>query len=321
MTLAMESQHDPVREEVVVYQNPFLFLKVWEVQSDSPSMGIPDVWPWHYHKEVEFLALTEGGGGIQTKDDYQTLNYGDVMLFGSSQLHRIHKALPSPLRFIVLQVDLLQHFDQSSLPYLHCFSELTLPLGKLNYIFRENPEARKEAFSIILDIYKESQDRKRGYELAIGAAIKRLLWLLLRYDSQTIIAQENKEIEVGRLRPVFDYVERNLGGKITVEDVCSLLNFSYAYFIRYFRSTMGLSFVEFVNYKRIKKAERLLLTRDLSITEIACDVGISSTAQFYKLFKRYNQFSPGEFKARMSGKIFFDETVLEMAEKRALSNE
>ncbi|MEK3913155.1 AraC family transcriptional regulator [Paenibacillus sp. FSL H7-0331] len=302
MTIAMDTRHDPVREELVIYQNPSLFLKVWEVQSDKQTAGIPEVWPWHYHKEVEFLAITEGRAGIQTKDDYRIQDYGDIMLFGSSQLHRIHKALPTPLRFIVLQVDLLQHFDQSSLPYLHCFSELTQPLSTLNYIFREHPEACEEAFSLVNEIYRESQSQQRGYELAIGAAIKKLLLLLLRYDSRMMLQGGDTDLEVTRLRPALDYVERNLGEKITVEEVCSLLNLSYAYFIRYFRTTMGLSFIEFVNYKRVKKAERLLATRDLSITEIACEVGIPSTAQFYKLFKRHNHCSPGEFKARMSGK-------------------
>ncbi|NHN34604.1 AraC family transcriptional regulator [Paenibacillus agricola] len=308
MTISMEPQLDPVREEVVIYQNPLLFLKVWEVQSDYPRADIPRVWPWHYHKEVEFLAVTEGVAGIQTKEDYQTLERGDLMLFGSSQLHRIRKAHPSQLRFIVLQVDLLQHFDQSSMPYLHGFSEFMHPLGKLNYIFREQPEGRAEAYSLIQDIYLESQVRQRGYELAIGAAIKRLLLVLLRYDS-LMLMQGGTEMEVTRLRPVIDYVERNLGERITVEDVCSLMNFSYAYFIRYFRSAMGLSFVEFVNYKRVKKAERLLLTRDLSIMEIACEVGIPSTAQFYKLFKRYNHCAPGEFKAAMSGKTIDSDSI------------
>ena len=34
---------------------------------------------------------------------------------------------------------------------------------------------------------------------------------------------------------------------------------------------MGISFVDYVNYKRIKKAERLLLTGDLSIMEVSFD--------------------------------------------------
>jgi YesN/AraC family two-component response regulator len=62
---------------------------------------------------------------------------------------------------------------------------------------------------------------------------------------------------------------------------------------------MGISFVDYVNYKRIKKAERLLLTGDLSIMEVSFEVGILNMAQFYKLFKRHNQCSPKEFKQRM----------------------
>lgn len=304
VTLDTASRHDPARsdpvnEEIVVYQNPFLFLKVWEVVSLNPSTGMPAVWPWHYHKEVEFLAVTAGRVGIQTEDDYQLLEPGDLMLFGSSQLHRTRKALPNKLSFIVLQVDLMQYFDQGSLPYLHYFSELKQPLGKLNYIFRQSPEVRREAYALVSDIYREAQQQLRGYELAIGSAIKRLMWLLLRHDTRGLV-QRLEEADAARLRPALEYIDAHLDEKLTVEQMCGLLNLSYHYFIRYFRQVMGMSFLEYVNFKRIKKAERLLLTRDLSITQVAYEAGIPNTAQFYKLFRRYNRYSPKQFQARMS---------------------
>lgn len=290
---------DAINEEVV-YQNPLLFLKIWEIQVGSPYFGIPETWPWHYHKEVEFLAVTEGHLGIQTKHDYYLLGPGDVLMLGSSQLHRTHKNSSEGLRYVVFQVDLSQHFDQSTMPYLHCFSELTQPLGTLNYIFRENAAARQEAFALITDIFGESQTRQRGYEMAISSAIKRLMLLMMRSDTRGVL-RGSDESGLMRLRPALDYVDRHLGERIAVEDVCSLLNLSYHYFIKYFKKAMGLSFVDYVNYKRVKKAERLLLTRDLSIMEVAFEVGIPNMAQFYKLFKRHNNCSPKEFRQRMRG--------------------
>ncbi|WP_159888472.1 helix-turn-helix domain-containing protein [Paenibacillus puerhi] len=315
-----------VEIEDVVYQNPLLFLKIWEIRSDPPpgaesSGGTPEApsaessaaasteaaskkaapWLWHFHKEVEFLLITDGRLGVQTKYEHTILGPGDVMVLGSSQLHRTHSASPGELlRYIVFQVDLSRHFDQSTLPYLNSFSELTEPLSKLNYMFAEQPLVKEAAGSLIMTIYREAQERRLGYELAVSAGIRQLLLLLLRSDTRGLL-DAVEDADLTRLRPALDYVDRHLSEKITVEDVCQLLHLSYHYFIKLFRRVIGLSFIDYVNYKRVKAAERLLLTQNLSITEVGDCVGIPNMAQFYKLFKRHNHCSPKVFKQRMQG--------------------
>lgn len=293
---------EAVNEEVI-YQNPLLFLKVWEIQTETHHCGVLEKCPWHYHKEVEFLAIIEGHLGIQSKHNYVVLGPGDVMVLGSSQLHRTHKASTDTLRYVVFQVDLERHFDQSTMPYLYCFSELTQPLDNLNYIFAENETAKCEMHALIMEIFQESQTRMRGYELAISASIKELMLLLLRADTRNVL-NYTEEAGLNRLRPVLDYVDAHLQDKLAVEDACALLNLSYHYFIKYFKRIMGVSFMDHVNYKRIKRAECLLLTSELSITDVGYEVGISNMAQFYKLFKRHNQCSPKEFKMRMRNESF-----------------
>ncbi len=287
-----------IRNEEVVYQNPLLFLKIWEIKHDYPQCGLPDPWTWHWHKQVEFLVVSQGQLAIQTKDAYTVMEAGDVILLGSSQPHRTHKYSEEPLHQIVFQIDLTQHFDLSTLAYLHLFSELTHSLEPFNELFRSNTGVRATAYQLIRQIYEESQTRTIGYELAIVAAIKHLLLLLLRNDKRDL-AGLTEDSGISRLRPALDYIDEHLTERITVEDVCRILNLSYHYFIKYFKKVMGLSFIDYVNYKRIKKAERLLLTGDLSIMEISYEVGIQNMAQFYKMFKRYNQCSPKEFKQRL----------------------
>jgi AraC-like DNA-binding protein/mannose-6-phosphate isomerase-like protein (cupin superfamily) len=289
-----------VHNEHVDYQNSLLRLKIW--QNTSPesiiSPSVPKVFRWHYHKEVEFLAVLEGGLSIQTKHDTRELRRGDVHVFGSSQLHRTRKDLPEALSYIVCQFDLAQHFDESTMPYLHYFSEVRRPLSHLNYIFQDNLPLQQQAHGLIMDIFQETQSKEKGYELAISASIRRLMLLLLRGDTQGVLhSAENRELI--RLQPALDYVEQHLAEKIAIEQACAVLNLSYHYFIKYFKKVMGLSFVDYVNYKRIKKAERLLLTQDVSIMEVADAVGIPNMAQFYKLFKRHNHCSPKEFKHQM----------------------
>jgi AraC-like DNA-binding protein len=248
--------------------------------------------------QVEFLVVIEGQLGIQTKHEYTVMAPGDVMVLGSSQPHRTYKHSADALRQIVFQIDLKQHFDLSTMPYLHCFSELTHPLEQFNELFQGNAAVKQAAYNLIMQIYEESQSRKIGYELAISAAIKNLLLLMLRNDDRDFSALA-EDSGISRVRPALDFIDEHLSERISVEDMCSVLNLSYHYFIKYFKKVMGISFVDYVNYKRIKKAERLLLTGDLSIMEVSFEVGILNMAQFYKLFKRHNQCSPKEFKQRM----------------------
>ncbi|TBL68200.1 helix-turn-helix domain-containing protein [Paenibacillus thalictri] len=289
-----------VYNEKIHYQNPLLCIKVFEITDRSGLAGQPKQWNWHYHKEVEFLAIKEGALTVNSKDEMVTLGPGDVILLGSSQLHRTKKAEPADIHYIVLQFDMAQYFDQSTMPYMSCFSELHYPLNDLNYIFRENASVRQDAFSIISDILVETQTKAKGYEIAISALIKRMLLLLLRNDRKNIIRPIG-DTELVRLQPALEYIEQHLADKISIGEVSDMLNLSYHYFIKYFKKVMGMSFVDFVNYKRIKKAERLILTRDVSIAEVGESVGIPNMAQFYKMFKRCNQCSPKEFKLKMKG--------------------
>lgn len=303
--------HSEAINEEVIYQNPMLFLKIWEISSEAHYYSVPERHPWHYHKEVEFLAIIEGHLGVQSKHDYVVLGPGDVMVLGASQPHRSHQPFTEALHYVVFQIDLVKHFDQSTMPYLYCFSELTQPLDKLNYIFDINESAKRETYAFIMDVFKESQTRMRGYEIAISSVIKRLILLLLRSDNRNVLNYTG-ETELSRLKPVLDYVNAHLNDKLCVEDACALVNLSYHYFIKYFKKTMGVSFVEYANYKRIKRSELLLLTSELSIMDVGYEVGISNMAQFYKLFRRHNQCSPREFKLRMrsESKVTMESTQL-----------
>ena len=297
----METKHtinQPVNEKVI-YQNPLLSLKVWEINDEREHVMTPvDYYPWHYHKEVELLASIDGDLTVQTKENYLTISSGDVLIMGASQPHRTSKVKKGKLRYIVLQIDLHKHFDQSILPYFYCFSELTHPLERINYIFEDNKEIKQEVHYLINEIHKESQTKEKGYEIAINYSIKRLLLLFVRNDTKNML-HYSEEQDLTKLKPVLDYIDSHLEDRILVEDVCKLLNFSYHYFIKYFKKVMGMSFVDYINLKRIKKAELLLLTTDKSILEISYEVGITNMAQFYKLFKRENQCSPKAFKNRM----------------------
>lgn len=280
-----------VYNEKVAYENPLLSLRIFR------SMRVDDDYTnWHYHKQLELLLVQEGSLDVYVADETFHLAAGDVMLIGASELHRDRSA--NKLDYIVLQFDLEPFFDQSTIPYMRYFLETQLPLSKANYIFKENEAVKRQAASCIQQMLSEASLKETGYELAVSVLIKQLLLLLLRNDSRKVLMEQDN-FERLRLKPVLDYIENHLTDRIQVEEVCKIANMSYYYFVKYFKRTIGLSFTEYVNYRKVKWAERILLTKDLSISEVGERIGMPNMAHFYKMFKKYNDCSPKQFQRKM----------------------
>ncbi|RAP77528.1 AraC family transcriptional regulator [Paenibacillus montanisoli] len=278
--------------EKVVYENPLLSIKVFQSQRNNDLFI-----NWHYHREIELLLVLTGELDVNIEDECVKLRTGDIALIGARQLHR-DRSLSSPLNYIVLQFDLEQFIDQSSMPYMRFFSETKKPLSRANYIFQENEATRVEAAECIRSILHEVTDKQSGYELAVSMYIKKLLLLLIRNDSKKVLA-DREDFDRARLRSVIDYVEAHLTDRIQVEEVSKLANMSYYYFVKFFKKAIGMSFTEYVNYRKIKWAERILLTKDLSVSEVGDRIGMPNMAHFYKMFKKYNDCSPKQFQKKM----------------------
>jgi AraC-like DNA-binding protein len=282
-----------VREKIE-YENPLLSLKIWQINRNDAKLGSI---PWHYHPECELLLVQTGRLDIDLSDESYSMEDGDVVILGNSQLHR-DRNIGGPLDYIVLQFDLHTFFDQSTIPYMQYFNETKVPLSAMNYVFRENIEARNEAADCIRQIHKEALQKESGYELAVNMLIKKLLLILIRNDTRGLLANQDR-VERIRLKPVLDFVESRIDDRIGVDEASRLANMSYFYFVKFFKKIMGLSFTEYVNFRKIKRAEMLLLTRDLSVSEVGDQIGMANMAHFYKMFKRFNGCSPKEFQRKM----------------------
>ncbi|OPH56416.1 AraC family transcriptional regulator [Paenibacillus ferrarius] len=283
-------------QEPIHYQNPQLCMKVWKFT--HVEYGQENFQKWHYHKEVEFILVLEGVHRMYTPTQTYQLNPGEVVVIGSSQLHRGFGLQGQQVTYLVLHVDLEPYFDPAMMHYTRHFMEVLNPLEDLNYIFRKFPHVQKEVASILLGIHEEVMQKQKGYEIAVSMHIKHLLLTLLRNDEQELLlAHEYVDADV--FRPVSAYIEEHLAEKINMAEVSRIVGMSYAYFSKYFKKKVGISFTDFVNRKRIAKAERMLAIGNKNVTDIAVEVGIENMAHFYELFKRFSGCTPRQYKQKM----------------------
>lgn len=92
------------------------------------------------------------------------------------------------------------------------------------------------------------------------------------------------------------YTVEHLSEKLYLSDMAQHAQMSVTSFNVYFKKYAGKTFVEYVNYLRIEKAQTFLLETSLDISEIGDKVGIGDLSYFNRIFKRIVGVSPGSFR-------------------------
>ena len=86
----------------------------------------------------------------------------------------------------------------------------------------------------------------------------------------------------------------------SVQYISDKLNISAGYLSDMLRALIGQNAKQYIHYKLIEKAKEKLSTTDLSVSEIAYELGFGHSQSFNKLFKQKTNQSPLEFRAEFN---------------------
>lgn len=89
-----------------------------------------------------------------------------------------------------------------------------------------------------------------------------------------------------------NYINQHYQEPLSLEEIADVSGFSRFHFTRIFKQCMNMTFYEYLNQKRISKAEELLSTTSQSVTEIAMNSGFSSISAFNRTFKSVKDVLP-----------------------------
>lgn len=100
------------------------------------------------------------------------------------------------------------------------------------------------------------------------------------------------------IRQIDHYIEDHLTQNITVDEVCDAFQIGRTKLYEISMEYLGCGLAEYIRAQRIRHAQRLLLTTNLSITDIASAVGLSDYNHFSKIFKQMTGVSAREYRKR-----------------------
>lgn len=98
---------------------------------------------------------------------------------------------------------------------------------------------------------------------------------------------------------IIDYIDNNIASKINLKMICDNFNMNESYLSRLFKNQTGKNLIYFINEKKMQKAKQFLQNPNLSIKEVSTMVGIEDQFYFNKVFKKFYDTSPSEYRKNM----------------------
>ena len=253
----------------------------------------------HWHEEIEIIYCLEGEMQVGLNNEIYTIQPRDIFLIGGGEVHHFTSGYKES-KCVIIQFG-LSFFDSfsgiiSDRRFIRPLLGYSKKLGK-----DEQADIHDKMECQILAIIDEYREKKEGYQMALKARIYDLVVILLRQVPMEPYGAREKSRQIRRLKrleKVFGYVEANYSQNITLDEIAKVANYSPYHFSRFFRESTGMTFWDYLNSFRIRRAEVLLLDEELTITEIAYKAGFNSIKTFNRVFRKLKGCSPSEYKRR-----------------------
>ncbi len=283
-----------MREEIVKFENnTFIRVLGAEVPAIDPAIPFKKrtklISDLHLHNEYEFLRINRGIIRCVTLDGEFYLEEGDIMFINKYVPHstftennHTHNTL---IQFrIPSDTDAIAHY----------ISRFTNICDTSAFLFKKNATEYSEIQNCVNAIINEYVEQKPFWNDYIYSLMFILVTALRRQGIISGTAQ-NKIDEINKIRPVLEYINENYSNELSTYDLSRMMNFNETYFCRLFKGIVGTGATNYINFVRVCKAEKLL-KKNMSLSEIANKTGFSSLSYFNRVFKKYNHFSPSEYR-------------------------
>jgi AraC-like DNA-binding protein len=138
-----------------------------------------------------------------------------------------------------------------------------------------------------------------------------LLLLVKYYSAHRGLRQhvDQKQADLGRLRPLFRHLEQYFGDPLLVGQAARLCAMSNSHFMYFFKRATGQSFVPYLTQYRITKAKIFLASTDKRISDISQEVAFCSQSYFGTVFRKLVGITPLAYRRRC-GRSVDGHTVL-----------
>lgn len=111
-------------------------------------------------------------------------------------------------------------------------------------------------------------------------------------------AQPKAEINDDRIQKVLSYIRKNIYKTIDIDSLAAISCLSKDHFIRLFRKEVNNTPLQYINQKKIEKAQLILITDSMPVKNISYLLAYEDHSYFNRLFKKLTGVTPQQYRDR-----------------------
>ena len=273
-----------------------LFEKI-TYQDDFPiniTIANIDEYPLHYHQDIEFVYVLKGEVRLKNGYWYYTLKEGDIFTNAGHEVHNLTSTGKDNV--VALMQISTRHFSQ----YFPTLSRSCYRTYSNNPTSKKHDSLREKLLQILLHYSIKSFNYKSECTYLMVDVIKLLekYFNLFAFEGNVVINFESSDlITVERISRIINYIYQYYAQRITLEDLAEIEHLSTFYLSHIIKNCTGMNFRDFLCFARVEWSEIELLDTDKKISQVARDVGFSTTAYYEKHFEKWFKRTPAEHRA------------------------
>lgn len=256
----------------------------------SKQLSDPIIKKEGYISNHVVIILLEGEQQIRAYEDQLIKVKAGEVLFIPRGMYQITDLIPKEGTFR----SLLFYFDNDIIQEFIANTNVT----KINQAAAPNhlkfgkvPLIHQFAKAIV-EIYKNQRVKNKSI---LNLKILELLHLLNDLAGEQQFANFLFRLTLPQKRNIKAFMANNFNKPLKIEDYAYLTGRSVSTFRRDFKSFYDTTPQKWLREKRMEKALQLLNAHELSVTQLAYEVGYENISYFIKAFKNYTGLTPKQF--------------------------
>jgi AraC family transcriptional regulator len=109
-------------------------------------------------------------------------------------------------------------------------------------------------------------------------------------------ARRDYRLTERQLRRVREFIDQNIESDVRLGAMAGACGVSRDYFLRMFKSTVGVSPYQYLLNLRVERAKILLSDATCSLAEVALRCGFSHQEHLSRMFRRFTGVAPGRYR-------------------------
>ena len=244
----------------------------------------------HSHASCEIMYVKKGACLIETAHETRSLYEGDFVFLDAYAPHRLYVNSSSPCSILNLEFCLEPQGDLSLAAVRNSSQTLrhAQPLPG-NLLFAHDTRKLKQPLEDLIQCLTAAPNQTETSEndLLIALLFQQCLLELSYYFN---IKQQPS------LSPYLEkataYIKEHLNEDLRVPAIAQAAGINKSYLHALFAEQLNETISSYINRKRLEQARFLLANSDLSVTEVAFQVGYNSRQHFSSTFTKFYQQSP-----------------------------